>query len=302
MKSLNPVQALWFSVLITGIYPVAGKFAVGVISPSLLLLCSTALAVLFFAPWLTKNKLWGRYFKKDTFLLFCMMGSFGTALPFLLIFIALVYTTPANAAILNQIEVVYSLILAAIFLGERPTGKQLLGTALVVCGVLIILTGERFSIRWKGDLIVICTVWMFQMSHIFAKKLPADLPPRAISAGRALFAFVFSLPIMFVLKKFSFDVNTFVPGWKLIGILFYMGIINYAIGNAAWYKAIRNMDLSKATAVILCYPVITYGVSVMLGTDTLNFTQAAGLILALGGAYLVTHIIRKGKKNETGVV
>ena len=302
MKSLNPVQALWFAVLVTGVYPVAGKLAAGIISPSLLLLCATAMAVLFFTPWLTKNKLWGRYFHRDTFPLFCMIGLFGTALPFLLMLIALTYTTPANAAILNQVEVIYSLILTAVLLGERPTAKQLLGTALVVSGVLMILLGERFSIRWKGDLIVICTVWMFQLSHIFAKKLPADLQPQFITAGRSMFAFVWSLPIMLVLRKFGFDINTFVPGWKLAGILFYMGIINYAVGNAAWYKAIRNMDLSKATAVILSYPVITYCVSVMLGIDTLNLSQLAGLALALSGAYLVTHIIRKEKKNEISTV
>ena len=303
MNTISPVHALWAAVLITGVYPVAGKFAVGIISPSLLLLCSTALAVLFFAPWITKHKYWGVFFRKDTFLPFCMIGLLSNALAFLFMLIALQYTTPANAAILNQTEVIYSLILSMIFLRERPTGKQLLGTAMVISGVVIILLGESFSLRWKGDLIVISTVWMFQLSHVFAKKLPAHLPPQVITAGRCIFAFAWSLPIAFILSRFSFDVSTFVPGWKLLAILLYMGVINYAIGNALWYRAIRNMDLSKATAVILSYPVITYLISVFAGMDTLNLSQIAGLVLALSGAYLVTHIIKKGNnKNEIGVI
>jgi drug/metabolite transporter (DMT)-like permease len=304
MYNVSPVKALWIAVFVTGLYPVAGKFAVGLISPSLLLIISTFTAVVWYGPWLTKNKLWRRFFDKDTFLPFCMVGFMGTALPFLCIFIALRYTTPANSAILNQAEAVYSLILTAVFLRERPAAKQLLGTALILAGVVIILFNGNFAVRWKGDIIVLCTVWMFQVSHIFAKKLPKDLEPRLISAGRALFACVFSVPIAVVLSFFSPDVWVFAPDAKTWGLLFYMGFINYAFGNAMWYTAIRNMDLSKATAVVLCYPVVTYLVSVLTGLDVLDIRQTAGLTLALSGAYLVTHIIKKGRKerNEISVI
>ncbi|MDR0645828.1 MAG: DMT family transporter [Elusimicrobiota bacterium] len=301
MNFISPVQALWISVFVTSVYPVAGKFAVGIISPSLLMISATAAAVLFFAPWLTKNKMWGRYFKKDVFFSFCMIGLFGTALPYLCFFIALKYTTPANAAILNQIEVVYSLILTSIFLRERPSPKQLSGTTFVICGVLLILFANNFSIMWRGDLIILCSVWMFQASHIFAKKLPKNLPPQFISAGRAMFACVWSAPSALVLSNFDFDVLTFNFGWKLFLIVLYMGVVNYAAGNACWYKAIRNMDLSKATGVILCYPAITYIISAFSGFDGFNFKQIAGLILAFFGAYLITNIIKR-KKNEISIV
>jgi drug/metabolite transporter (DMT)-like permease len=301
MKSVSPVQALWISVFVTAVYPVAGKFAVGVISPSLLMISATAAAVLFFAPQLTKNKLWGRYFKKDVFFSFCMIGLLGTALPYLCFFIALKYTTPANAAILNQIEVVYSLILTSIFLRERPSSKQLFGTALVICGVALILLSGRFSIMWRGDLIILCSVWMFQSSHIFVKKLPKDLPPYFISAGRAIFACAWSVPAAFILAGFDFNVSTFNFGGRLFLIVLYTGVINYAVSNVFWYKAIRNIDLSKATAVILCYPGITYIISAAAGFDVFNFRKIAGLILAFAGAYLVTHIIKRGE-NEISAV
>lgn len=80
-----------------------------------------------------------------------------------------------------------------------------------------------------------------------------------------------------------------------------MGVVNYAAGNACWYKAIRNMDLSKATGVILCYPAITYIISAFSGFDGFNFKQIAGLILAFFGAYLITNIIKR-KKNEISIV
>jgi drug/metabolite transporter (DMT)-like permease len=299
MNAVTPVRALWFSVFVTASYPVAGKLAAGYVSPSIMVLSGAFIAVLCFAPWLTKNKLWGEYFKKETFLPFCFMGLFGTALPFLGMLIALLYTTPANAAILNQTEIIYSLIISAVFLKERPTALQLFGTLLIISGVICIISGDGFSVRWKGDLIVAGVVWMFQVSHAFAKKLPAHLKPAQLSAGRAMSAFVWSVPIALILNAFSFDVKTFVFGWRALAVIFYLGVINYSLSNALWYKAIRNMHLSKATAVMMSYPVFTYLISVLCGTDKLTAGKTTGLILALCGAYLVTNIIR-GKQNETG--
>lgn len=60
------------------------------------------------------------------------MGTFGTALPMTIFMIALNYTTPVNGAILNQFEIIYSLILAAILLKERPTVRQV-GGSLLIC-------------------------------------------------------------------------------------------------------------------------------------------------------------------------
>lgn len=302
LSDISAVRALWSALFITAIYPVVGKFAVGLVSPSFILVVGTLITVLFYAPWLTREKMWGKFFHKDVFSKFAVVGLFGTALPFLLIFIALQYTTPSNSAILNQVEVVYSLILTAIFLRERPTKLQLLGTAMVIAGVVLILINESFTLRWKGDIIVISTVWMFQVSHIAAKKLPEGLTPHFISCGRAMFGFFWSVPIALILSFFSMPF-TCEFSYTTVGILLFMGIINNAAGNAMWYQAIRNMDLSKATAVILSYPVFTYIISVIVGFDSIHSYQVIGLILALLGAYLVTNIIKQGKnKNEISAI
>ena len=63
------------------------------------------------------------------------MGTFGTALPMTMFMIALKYTTPVNASIANQVEMIYSLVLAAILLKERPTLKQIGGSVLRQGGI-----------------------------------------------------------------------------------------------------------------------------------------------------------------------
>ncbi len=53
------------------------------------------------------------------------------------------------------------------------------------------------------------------------------------------------------------------------------------------------MDLSKATAIILSYPVITFVLSVLLGEDSFSISKIIGMVLAIGGAYIVTMSAKK---------
>ena len=159
---MNPLAATWLCWAIVGLSPIAGKYAVGVISPALLVFLGTLIGVLYFTPWVTNNHKWGELLARETRWKFLFIGTFGTALPFTISLIALHYTTPGNAAILQQSELLYSLLFAAVFLKEFPTRSQLLGSALIVLGVLFILLKEHYTPRWTGDLLIVGSTWMLQ--------------------------------------------------------------------------------------------------------------------------------------------
>ncbi len=284
---LSPVQALWLALFITAGSPIAGKFSVGYMSPSFILLAGTLTTLALYAPWLTKHKMWGRLLDKDIRFRLSVMGLFGTALPFMLLLLALRWTTPSNSAILNQAESVYSLIFAFLFLRERPSLKQIAGTVMVVAGAVLILAVNGYTPMWKGDLIVIGTVWMFQVSHIAAKKLPADISVDFITAARGFYGFLWSAVLALAALPLGMEIS-FKPSAVSVAALFYIAVFVYTLRNKFWYQAIRNMPLAKATAVILSYPVFTYILSVATGFDKIQLYQAAGLALALGGAYMVT--------------
>lgn len=284
---LSPVQALWLALFITAGSPIAGKFSVGYMSPSFILLAGTLTTLALYAPWLTKHKMWGRLVDKDIRFRLSVMGLFGTALPFMLLLLALRWTTPSNSAILNQAESVYSLIFAFLFLRERPSLKQIAGTVMVVAGAVLILAINGYTPMWKGDLIVIGTVWMFQVSHIAAKKLPPDISVDFITAARGFYGFLWSAVLALAALPLGMEIS-FKPSAVSVAALFYIAVFVYTLRNKFWYQAIRNMPLAKATAVILSYPVFTYILSVATGFDKIQLYQAAGLALALGGAYMVT--------------
>lgn len=295
---LSPLQALWLSLAITVFYPIIGKLKTGYISPTVLMLFATGIPVLCYIPYLTKHNFWKLLFDKKLMPRLAGLGFFSSAFPFLCMMIALNYTTPTNSSILNQTEVLYSLLLTYLFLGEKPTGKQLIGTVFILVGVIFILMeANKFNFQMKGDLLIICTTWMFQIGHIFAKKLPPNLTEHFITAARAFYAFIFMLPLTYLLTFFNIQ-PTITLTWQMLVSVLFMGIAFYIYGNYLWYIAIRRMELSKATTLILTYPVFTYVLSALFGYDKVTVSKTLGVICALYGAYLINSVIRKNKKKE----
>ena len=295
MFNISPVYAIWIAWFATSINVVISKLAVPYVTSALFLFLACLIAVVCFRISFGKSGKWQKLFRKDVWPKALGMGTFGTALPMTIFMVALNYTTPVNAAIANQFEIIYSLILAAILLKERPTLKQIGGSILILLGVGLIILEGGTTLQAKGDFLVISCLWMYQISHIFAKKLPADLEPQTIAAARALYALpalgILCICLSFIQGPLQFNGSVFILWIALL----VSAIVNYFLGNCYWYQAIRHMDLSKATAIILSYPVMTYILSVTFGQDRITIYKIIGMILAVGGAYIVT-LLAKGAK------
>ena len=289
---MSPLTAAWICWAIVGFSPVAGKLAVGLISPVLLVFFGTLIGVLYFTPWITKNHKWGELLAKETRGKFLFIGTFGTALPFTVSLIALHYTTPGNAAILQQSELFYSLLIAAIFLREIPTKKQLAACALIVTGVLIILLKGKYTPRWTGDLLIVGSTWMLQAGSTVAKKLPKSLDYRVIGMARNLFALP-ALVVILAVLFFLHEPFTLRPTLRMFGILGYTGVFKYGLAMVVWYKAIRALDLSKVTAIYLSYPVLSLLLSAALGLETPSAHQLLGLVITCAGAYWISRSVKK---------
>ena len=155
MFKVSPVAAIWLAWFFVASNVVVTKFATPFAASALYMLVSCVAASLLFTPYLLKTGGFKVLFKKGVWLQCLLMATFGTALPFTISLLALHYTTPGNAAILQQSELFYSLLFACLFLREFPSRQQLAGSALIVLGVLVILLKEQYSPRWTGDLLIV---------------------------------------------------------------------------------------------------------------------------------------------------
>lgn len=293
MTALSPLATLWLDVFVNSFLPIVAFWVAGKINPFFFAFAGSLVGFLTLLPFVLKRAYFGLFFRREYLFPLFMIGFFGSALPIILLVSALEYTTPSNAAILSQAEVVYSMILSGIFLKEKITRKQLLGTALVLAGTVMIVLKERFTLRFTGDLIVLLMPISYQVSHLFSKKLKDHVSHVFVASARTFFA---ASSMFFIFFFYAFFTG-FRPGFspEVFLILLIWGVVLTALNNVLWYRAILNLDLAKSTAIILSYPVFTTLISFFLGMEKIQAYQLFGLFLALSGAMVVTFIVRPEK-------
>lgn len=238
---------------------------------------------------LIKNKQLNQVFNKKYIFKYFLISNFGNALPFCAMLYALKWTTPANIAILNQVEMLYSLLFCAIFLKEKITLKQIVASFLIFAGATILMFEGGITPHLKGDLIVVFCVWMFQASHILIKKLPSEINDNLICATKNFY----SIPILIILLFLFEPQPVFNFNFSLLVVLVYMGIIRYGLSYNLWVYAIRNLELAKTTAVALSFPALTLVLSVIFGYDKFSLFNISGLILTMAGALWLNKLMNK---------
>src|ERR1700691_3887104 len=86
--------------------------------------------------------------------------------------------------LLLQTEPVYSLILSMLFVGERPSTRQILATATILVGIgSVFAGGGSFSPLWASA-ILFTTPLFWQASHVVGLKLMPPLTPASLTCGR----------------------------------------------------------------------------------------------------------------------
>ena len=275
-----PLAALVAAWVLTALWPLVGASGLRYYSGVGFMWTGLAIGLAVQSPWLFTRGRWNRMFARDAAPALLAMGFF-SGLASAIYISALNYTTPVNAVILAQIEVLYSVLLSARFLGERPTLKQSLASLLVVGGTALIVLHDLRSPRWRGDLMILATPWMYQISHVLSKKLPPDLDAVTLSGGRVFYGLLMLSPL-FAWSILRGGAWSWEPA--ALRLLALQGLLMSSINFILWYVAVRGMPLSKATTMLLSYPALTLVLSWGLGREQIRAVQLAGMACTFAGA------------------
>lgn len=276
----------------TAFWPLIGASGMAYYSGVLFSQAGLAVGFVALAPWLLARGRWRRLFDARVALSLAAMGFF-SGLATMIFISALAFTTPANAAIMAQIEVLYSAALCVLVLKERIGRGQIGAGLLVLGGTGLVMLHDLQSGHWRGDLMILATPWMYQVSHVFSKKLPRDLDDITLSGGRIFYGLLALLP--FVAWAVARGARW---SWQpaALGILVLQGVTMSCLNFVLWYRAIRGMDLSKATVVMLSYPALTVLFSWLLGREAIGAIQVIGLLVTFTGAYWTSMLVFRAQK------
>lgn len=268
------------TIFLAGSLPIVVKYGTGIIHPLFFATVTSLIAggCLFMVTLIKGN--WKILLDRKYLFYFLIIGFFGITLSNILFFYGVTLTSGINSAILLQIEPLYALFIGYIFLKERIGLKQIIFTFVIILGTLTVLYQGGFKVNW-GDGLVLFTPLCWQITHFQSKRLMANykaITPLIIATVRTLYGGI----LLFIIN-YLWGVNQFnkLGEPKILMVIFFQGMVGFALQYLVWYEAIKRINLSKATTLVCVYPVFSIILAwfILKEIPTINHLIGFGLIL-----------------------
>lgn len=284
-----PQLLLILATLLWGGNFVIGRAVAGEIPPITLAFLRWTVAFAVFSPIAyqrTKNE-WGAL--KQNWGAVIMLALTGVAAFNTLVYIGLYYTTSINASLMNSSTAIIIYILSFIFLKERLTKYQVVGTMLSLGGVLFIISRGSlqsllaFSIN-KGDLIVLVAVFCWSIYSLLIKKYAGKLP------GYSTFLVTIAIGALMLLPFTAFELLTtsqpIVWSATTIGAIFYVGVIASIVAFLSWNTGVVALGANKAGIYLNFIPLFASFFAVIFLNEQLLLAQVIGGAAIIVGVFI----------------
>lgn len=173
-----------------------------------------------------------------------------------LLFVGMHLGMPAGlSSLVLQSQVFFTVLIAALVLGERPTLRALAGLALAALGLLLIGSQRSLGDSLVGFLLVVAAALAWAFANIATKRSGASDMLRLI-------CWVSLVPVLPLLGlSYLFEGPQAMgsalanPSWRGVGALLYIAFLATTLGFAIWSFLLRRYPASLVTPFALAVPV-----------------------------------------------
>ena len=199
---------------------------------------------------------------------------------------------PGLSSLILQMQAFFTVIIAFVLLGERPTKRQMMGLCFAFTGLGIIIfdlsDGSVNKSAFMGIMFVILAAVFWALSNISMKKAQSTNPLYLMIWVSAL-----SSPILFAVSWFwegSDRVTNALMHINLSGGLtvFYLAIIATLAGFGGWAYLMKEYDTSTVAPFSLLVPVFGMSSSAILLGEEITQASMIAAVFIFAGLYLST--------------
>lgn len=212
---------------------------------------------------------------------------------FAFLFSAIKFGMPAGlASLVLQAQAFFTIILGAFAFGERLQGKQRVGIALAIFGVLVLieasLNGQHVGML--GFMLTLAAALSWARGNIFNKKImqhtsrPAVMSLVVWSALIPVVPFFLASilldgPTQIIQSLVTIDMTTILS-------LVYLAFVATIVGYGIWGALLGRYETWRVAPLSLLVPVVGLASAAVLLDETLTGLQLLGALLIMAGLYI----------------
>jgi drug/metabolite transporter (DMT)-like permease len=183
-------------------------------------------------------------------------------------------TSSIKTGLLLQIEPVYAFILSYLFLKERPTKQHITAVLIMIAGTMAVVW-RGWSLPNIGDLLVLATPLVYQISHIVVKKyMNNSFSSYGITAITLLYPGLLMTAWVALFKPIAFEtVSNPTSILTLVGFGLGVRLVNLIF----WYLGLERLELSKAISLVPIAAAVSFVGSILLVGESPTIAQLIGL-------------------------
>lgn len=205
---------------------------------------------------------------------------------------------PGLASVIVQTQAFFTVLFAALALGERPARRQVIGMAAALAGVLLIAAtvGENLTVAGLGLGLASAVSW--GIGNVLVKR-----SGRAEMLGLMVWLSLIP-PLPALALSLALDgpvaLARSVPGssWPGLAAALYLGVVATALAYAIWGDLLRRYPAATVAPFALLVPVVGALSSSAVFGERFGASRLAGMAFILLGLVLIALPVRSATGNR----
>ena len=184
------------------------------------------------------------------------------------------------ASLINSLNPVMISILAAVFLKEKITWKNVLSIVVSLIGVYIILGNGSMQINPLGILLSAGAVILWSAASVSIRKISGYYDPVQIALYGMCIALLFNIPAA-VLENI-FMTQSHPTAVALLACLF-VAVFGTAVAHTCWNKSLQLLSASTCSMFYPLQPLVSAVLGVLLLHEVITWQFVVGAVLICSG-------------------
>jgi O-acetylserine/cysteine efflux transporter len=207
---------------------------------------------------------------------------------------------PGLAAVVVQTQALFTILFAALALGERPSRREWTGTALAFAGLALIGLTVGHDLTVAGLALCALSAVSWGVGNVLVKRLPpVDMLP--LMVWLSVIPPLPSLALSLALDgPHALATALIASSWLGRASVLYIGVIATVLGYAFWGALLRRYPAATVTPFALLIPFVAAYASSLAFGERFGPVRLAGMALVLLGLAVIVAPGALGRGDRNG--